>query len=338
LLTPKNTTPNIANMVVNRMDAIVAERYTHLILPQVMYAFPPNDYMKYFPRFNGEGGVTTKEHLSSFYSFADNFNVEHADVWMRLFVQSLDGEERKWFRSFPPNSIAGIEALDDTFLRHWGDKKDFLYYITKFGALKRKQGESIPDFNKRFNKMYGKILDEIKPSETSAKIRFSNAFDVEFSFLLRERRAATHNQMKEDSIEVESNILEADKLKTRGDRDRKNKKEEMHSSSNATSDSKIDEMAKMLKYLTSEMERLNMEKKQPSRPAQEGGYRNQNQFRRPNNAPHILPRERKNREDQKVFPPFHNNETDEEGDEDDTEDDPVVHLNDSETSSMHVTQ
>jgi hypothetical protein len=144
--------------------------------------------------------------------------------------------------------------------------------------------------------------------------------------------------MQEYSIEVESNILEADKLKTRDDRYRKNKKEEMHSYSNATSDSKIDEMAKMLKDLTSEMERLNMEKKQPSRPAQEGGYRNQNQFRRPNNAPHILPRERKNQEDQNVLPPFDNNEIDEEGDEDDIEYDLVVHLNDSETSSMHVTQ
>jgi hypothetical protein len=73
-------------MVVNRMDAIVATRYVPLILPQVMYSFLPNDYMKYLPRFNGEGGVTAEENLSSFYSFADNFNVEHADVWKRLFV------------------------------------------------------------------------------------------------------------------------------------------------------------------------------------------------------------------------------------------------------------
>ena len=224
LLTPKNTTPKITNMVVNRMDAIVAARYAPVILPQVMYAFPPNDYMKYLPRFNGEGGDTIEENLSSFYSFANNFNVEHADVWMRLFVQSLDGEERKWFRSFSPNSIAGIEALDDTFLRHRGDKKEFLYYITEFGALKRKQGESIPDFTKRFNKMYGKIPNEIKPLETSAKITFSSAFDAEFFLFLRERRVSTLNQMQEDTIEVESNILVADKLKTRGDRDKKNKK------------------------------------------------------------------------------------------------------------------
>jgi hypothetical protein len=65
-------------------------------------------------------------------------NIENEDVWMRVFVQSLNGEARKWFRSIAPRSIVGIEALDDEFLRHWGDKKDFLYYITKFGDLKRK--------------------------------------------------------------------------------------------------------------------------------------------------------------------------------------------------------
>jgi hypothetical protein len=35
----------------------------------------------------------------------------------------------------------------------------------------------------------------------------------------------------------------------------------------------MDEMAKMLKTLTSEMARMNMETKQPSRSTQEGGYR-----------------------------------------------------------------
>jgi hypothetical protein len=102
-------------MVVNRMDAIIAARYAPLVLPQVLYAFPAGDYMKYLPRFNGEGEVTTEEHLASFYSFADNFNVEHTDVWMRLFVQSLDGEVRKWFRGLPANSITDIDALDELF-------------------------------------------------------------------------------------------------------------------------------------------------------------------------------------------------------------------------------
>jgi hypothetical protein len=201
LSVPKIQTTVVTNMGVNIMDAIVVARYALFILPHVLYAFPPNDYMKYFPRFNGEGEVTGEEHLNYFYNFADNFNVEHADVWMRLFVHSLNGEARKWFKSIPPNSIVDIDALDDTFLRHWGDNKDYLYYITKFGALKRKQGEFVLDFTKRFNKMYSNIPDEIKPTETSAKTTFANAFDVEFSLLLRERRSVTLILMQEATIE-----------------------------------------------------------------------------------------------------------------------------------------
>jgi hypothetical protein len=90
--------------------------------------------------------------------------------WMRVFVQSLDGEVRKWFRGLMSGSIVGIEALDEVFLRQWGDKKDFMYYITEFGSLKRKEGESVSEFSKRFNKMYNTILAKIKSTEASAKI------------------------------------------------------------------------------------------------------------------------------------------------------------------------
>ena len=77
------------------------------------------------------------------------------------------------------------------FMRQWGDTKDHTYYITEFGSLRRKKDETIAIFSKRFNKMYGRIPAEIKPSETSAKLTYANAFDHEFSLLLRERRPVT---------------------------------------------------------------------------------------------------------------------------------------------------
>ena len=85
--------------------------------------------------------------------------------------------------------------------------------MTEFGLLKRKEGESVPDFSKRFNKMYNRIPAEIKPSEASAMITYSNAFDPEFYLLLRERRAATLAHMQDVVMEVESNILVVDRLR-----------------------------------------------------------------------------------------------------------------------------
>jgi hypothetical protein len=55
-----------------------------------------------------------------------------------------------------------------------------MYYMMEFGSLKRKEGESVSDFSKRFNKMYNRIPPEIKPSEASAMITYSSAFDPDF--------------------------------------------------------------------------------------------------------------------------------------------------------------
>jgi hypothetical protein len=70
--------------------------------------------------------------------------------------------------------------------------------------------------------MYRKIPAEIKPTATSAEITYANAFDYEFCFLLRERRSATLAHMKDATLEVESNIFAAEKLK--GKRGRRKQK------------------------------------------------------------------------------------------------------------------
>ena len=119
---------------------------------------------------------------------------------MRVFVQSLDGEVRKWFRELPLDSIDGIDALEEAFMRQWGDTKDYLYYMTEFGSLKRKKDEAVGDFSKRFNKMYSRIPVEIKPTETAAKLTNANSFDHEFSLLLRERKSVSLQNMQKCSI------------------------------------------------------------------------------------------------------------------------------------------
>jgi hypothetical protein len=153
-----------ANPPRNRMDTIVATIYAPLVLPQPFNALLAGGYLKKLPKFTGEGDITTKEHLATFYSYVDNYVIVEEDVWMRIFVHSLDGEAKKWFIALAPGSITGIEDLDDVLLRQWGDKKDFMYYIIEFGSLKRSEGDYVFDFSKRFNKMYNKIPAKIKPT------------------------------------------------------------------------------------------------------------------------------------------------------------------------------
>jgi hypothetical protein len=178
-----------------------ATRYAPLVLPANLHDLPDN-YLKMLPKFNGESENTTVEHLSFFDEFADMFGLEHEDVYMRLFVQTFEGEVRIWFKGLPPNSLDSYDALETTFLRQWGEKKDHLYYLTEFGALKRKNNESVYDFIKRFNKTYSKIPADVKPSQTTAKVTFAGAFDPDFSLLLRERRSRTLSDMQEDAMRL----------------------------------------------------------------------------------------------------------------------------------------
>ena len=70
-----------------RMELIVAARYAPLVLPNPLNALPQGVYLKYFPKYIGEGnGISAEEHLVAFYSYADNQNIEQEDVWTRLFV------------------------------------------------------------------------------------------------------------------------------------------------------------------------------------------------------------------------------------------------------------
>jgi hypothetical protein len=221
-------------------------------------------------------------------------------------------------------------------LRHWGDKKDFLYYITEFGSLKRKEGESVSDFSKRFNKMYKKITDEIKPTKTMAKITYASAFDYEFCLLLRERRSPSFVNMQDPTLEVESNIVASDKLKRKSNRDRRKKKVEASTSDSSVVHSQVDELTKLVKSRSTEIEKLKLEGRQPYRNAQ--NTENRGNFRRPNNAPQILPRNReRERDHQRVQSPLQNNLVEDE-EEEEVEVDPEIHCLGDTSPSPHLTQ
>ena len=105
--------------------------------------------------------------------------------------------------------------------------------------------------------MYSKIPAEIKPSDASAKITYSDSFDSELCLLLRERRSPTLSMMQDTTLKVESNVLASQKLK--GNYDRRRPRNEASSSSSA--DPKLDKMAKMLESLTSEISKIKIENK-----------------------------------------------------------------------------
>jgi len=63
--------------------------YGPLALPSPLN--PMSDhYLKLLPTYNAEKKITIEYHPDAFQNFADNFYIEHGDVYMRLSIQSVD--------------------------------------------------------------------------------------------------------------------------------------------------------------------------------------------------------------------------------------------------------
>ena len=170
------------------------------------------------------------------------------------------------------------------------------------------------DFNKRFNCMYNKILDEVKPTTIFVELTYASDFDSDFCLLLRERRCATLTDMQDVALEVESNIMVAEKLKGNVDRRRQRGK---YSSS---SDPKIDKMTKMIESLASKISKLKVEQHLgKGRVPNTFAPRNPNPYRRANEQLQILQRSKDANEDQRVKTPFQNAVMEEEKFEEDNE-------------------
>jgi hypothetical protein len=122
---------------------------------------------------------------------------------------------RTWFRGLAARSIRSYDELENDFIRQWGERKDHLYYLTEFGALRKKNSESVLEFTQRFNKLYNKIPTEVKPSQPATKVTFFGDFDPDFSLLLRERRSVDLTKMVDDSLEIESNMMASKNLNTK---------------------------------------------------------------------------------------------------------------------------
>jgi len=155
-------------------------------------------------------------------------------VVLRLFVQSLDGEAKKWFRALPNASITTWEELENSFTQNWGAKRNHEYVLTEFNGIRKKPEKDISEFIKRFNKQYNNLPNEINPPQVASRVVFVGAFESNFGFTLRERKSHTLDQLHVDSLEVEENFTLAGKSKGNNEpTEKKRGKEETSSSGQA---------------------------------------------------------------------------------------------------------
>ena len=94
----------------NPLVPMAAARFAPLALPAALHDLPLN-YAQRLALYDGEGNVSTRYHVGKFDDFIYREEVDHEDVNMRLFSQSLSGEAKKWYKDLPARSIPNFAGF-----------------------------------------------------------------------------------------------------------------------------------------------------------------------------------------------------------------------------------
>lgn len=89
--------------------------------------------------------------------YFENYEIDDDDVAMKVFVQSLTGDVRTWFRELPANIINDPEALYHTFFNRWEKKKDPLHILLEYENSQRGPRETVQHYCTRFKNVYNVI-------------------------------------------------------------------------------------------------------------------------------------------------------------------------------------
>ena len=107
--------------------------------------------------------------MDRFQNFIDLEEVDHDDAKMKLFAQSLSGEEKRWFKDF-----------QKLFLDRWEEKKIPLEIFSQYNNLKKGKFEFVHEFSSRFMRVYNSISADIKPLVGVSELHYADSFESYF--------------------------------------------------------------------------------------------------------------------------------------------------------------
>jgi hypothetical protein len=99
------------------------------------------------PVFSGDGIMDPKRHMDQFLSVCDIHLIEHDDVMVRVFLQTLIGPTYEWYLSLPTQSIGSFDDLESMFMTMYAPPIAYHTLLTQFTQIHLKKGERIRDFN-----------------------------------------------------------------------------------------------------------------------------------------------------------------------------------------------
>lgn len=103
----------------------------------------PRGLGKVIPKFIGYGKVSPDEHMRAFFVSSSILAIQHEDVSMRLFVESLIDVVADLFYSLPNGSINNWAALRTRFEDKFKFVEDDQVLVAQLGSMKREVYDSM---------------------------------------------------------------------------------------------------------------------------------------------------------------------------------------------------
>ena len=100
-------------------DTILAQRYAPLNF-SVVPGFPNtvlimDEWGDFIPQFREKEEDNPTHHVIKFHQCMDQLSIHHEDVLIKMFMYSLDGCVRQWYRTLPASSISPLKYFHDAF-------------------------------------------------------------------------------------------------------------------------------------------------------------------------------------------------------------------------------
>jgi hypothetical protein len=98
-----------------------------------------------------------KKHLDQFLTICDIHLIEHDDVMVILFLQTLIGPTYDWYLSLPENTISSFDDMEDVFMYKFVPPIAYHTLLTQFTQIHLQKNERIKDFNVDFSRLCTKF-------------------------------------------------------------------------------------------------------------------------------------------------------------------------------------
>ena len=82
---------------------------------------------------------------------------------MLRLTTSLDEDAKKCFKGFPDNHLQFYKAFANLLKKRWTKKKDTRMLLMQFNQIKKKENETVEEFDARFDNLLNQIPKDLCP-------------------------------------------------------------------------------------------------------------------------------------------------------------------------------